>query len=186
MIRTRLGTIVIPTGVGSGLCECGCGEPAPIAKVTSVLGGYVKGKPRRFVFGHVLRGSKGVRPPARPHKRHVDWSGYRTDGSKREHIVIAERALGRPLPKGAEVHHVNRDRLDNSPSNLVVCQDHAYHMLLHRRQRALEACGNANWLKCQFCKRWDDPSNMTVLRTRPGTAYHKACVVESRKGMRGQ
>jgi hypothetical protein len=34
------------------LCECGCGEPAPLATVTSKVKGTVKGKPQRFVLGH--------------------------------------------------------------------------------------------------------------------------------------
>lgn len=34
------------------LCECGCGEPAPIADITNRKRGYVKGEPRRFVAGH--------------------------------------------------------------------------------------------------------------------------------------
>ena len=57
-----------------------------------------------------------------------------------EHVLMAEKALGRPLPKGAEVHHVDRDGLNNntkSPWNLVVCPDHAYHILLHQRARML-------------------------------------------------
>lgn len=52
-----------------------------------------------------------------------------------EHIVVAERALGRRLPKGAIVHHVNLDTHDNRPSNLVICPSEAYHRLLHKRMR---------------------------------------------------
>jgi hypothetical protein len=33
-------------------CECGCGQPAPIAKRTNAAKGYVKGEPSRFVLGH--------------------------------------------------------------------------------------------------------------------------------------
>ena len=59
---------------------------------------------------------------------------------KAEHVLMAEKALGRPLPHGAEVHHVDRDRQNNntkSPWNLVICPDHAYPLLLHRRARML-------------------------------------------------
>ena len=41
------------------LCECGCGEPAPIATETSTARGHVKGQPLRFVMGHARRGRVG-------------------------------------------------------------------------------------------------------------------------------
>lgn len=34
------------------LCECGCGEPAPIATRTDPRFGYVKGQPVRYIHGH--------------------------------------------------------------------------------------------------------------------------------------
>lgn len=55
----------------------------------------------------------------------------------KEHIVIASIVLGRPLPSGVIVHHVNGDGRDNRHSNLVICQDQKYHKLLHYRQRLM-------------------------------------------------
>lgn len=37
------------------LCECGCGEPAPIAARTSSRDGWVRGQPKRFRAGHQAR-----------------------------------------------------------------------------------------------------------------------------------
>mgnify|MGYP001608446723 CR=1 FL=1 len=94
------------------------------------------------------------------------------------HKVIAEKVLGRPLPKGAEIHHVDGNGLNNEHRNLVICPDHAYHALLHIRQRALDACGNANWLPCAFCKEHDDPKNMTLYTPKDQTsprANHARC-----------
>lgn len=34
------------------LCECGCGLPTPIAKMTNNTYGWVKGRPKRFIQGH--------------------------------------------------------------------------------------------------------------------------------------
>lgn len=73
---------------------------------------------------------------------YINPDGYRefcVNGRRiTEHVWLAELALGKPLPKGAVVHHMNRDKLDNhTPFNLIVCPDQAYHMLLHKRMRDL-------------------------------------------------
>lgn len=63
-----------------------------------------------------------------------------------EHTQVAEKALGKKLPKGAVVHHVNEDRLDNRPTNLVICPDRRYHALIHARMKALGINFHDTWL----------------------------------------
>jgi ribosomal protein L40E len=48
----------------TGLCECGCGEAAPIARMTRKSRGHVKGQPVRFILGHRNRGRE-VSPQTR-------------------------------------------------------------------------------------------------------------------------
>jgi len=58
--------------------------------------------------------------------------------------VIAERALGRYLPDGVQVHHVDGDASNNANRNLVICQDQTFHNLLHVRTEVLRAGGDPN------------------------------------------
>lgn len=92
-----------------------------------------------------------------------------------EHVLVAARALGQPLPRGAQVHHIDGDRQNNAPSNLVICQDQAYHSLLHQRARAIAACGHATWRSCPFCHEYDDPANMIRHSTTKLQYCHRTC-----------
>src|SRR3990167_4301210 len=58
------------------------------------------------------------------------------------HRMRAERALGKPLPTGAVVHHTDGSKRADAP--LVICQDNAYLRLLHRRMKIRAAGGNPN------------------------------------------
>ena len=103
-----------------------------------------------------------------------------SNGYVYEHILVAESALGHPLPNGAQVHHVNGDGTNNDPSNLVICESNSYHKLLHFRQRAYESSGNVNHVKCKFCNKWGEinVNGMRIQKSRRGerfTAYHKLC-----------
>lgn len=108
---------------------------------------------------------------------HIDKAGYVHHGGRRMHAIVAERALGKPLPKGAVVHHVNENPLDNRNSNLVICQGHSYHRLLHYRTQAFDATGDANAIRCAHCHLWSSTS--PGIETHPSggirRAWHPAC-----------
>ena len=97
-----------------------------------------------------------------PKGYNVVWINGR--GTVYEAVLIAEKILGKPLPNGAHVHHVNGIKDDNRHSNLVICQDQKYHGLLHRRTDAYKATGNSHCQKCWICKQWDEPAKL-YLRT---------------------
>lgn len=75
--------------------------------------------------------------------------------NKRGYVIKVERILGHELPQQAVVHHVDGNRNNNENTNLVVCQDQAYHLYLHVRTRAYKATGDVNKRQCQFCNEWD-------------------------------
>jgi hypothetical protein len=87
-----------------------------------------------------------------------------------------ENILGYSLPKGAIIHHIDGDEKNDSNENLVVCENHNYHMLLHMREKSLKACGHADWRKCRFCKKYDSPKNL-YINTR-GRVHHRSCDAE--------
>lgn len=176
------------------LCECGCGDMAPLSKYTTRCGNYnyVKGEPLRFIPGHQARGRTwsdeqrksfratmlghpvtaetrnkiserhkelGTRPPPeavdlanlnRGRREHSpSWKGgtsivngyrcvYQPDHPRRhpngyvyEHITIAEATIGRRLNAGEVVHHLDHNKLNNHPDNLVVVESSPMHMRLY-------------------------------------------------------
>uniref|UniRef100_A0A6M3K4Y2 Putative homing endonuclease n=1 Tax=viral metagenome TaxID=1070528 RepID=A0A6M3K4Y2_9ZZZZ len=104
-----------------------------------------------------------------------------------QHTLIVEEALGGFLAKGSEVHHVDQNPLNNEKPNLVLCDGHSYHVLLHRRTTALKDCGHADWRKCWICKKYDNPGNLRIYQARglwPCTPYHAGCDREYKRKLR--
>lgn len=97
-----------------------------------------------------------------------NWLGY-----VYEHIVIAEQDYGRPLLKTEEVHHLDLNRMNNSPANLVVLQRKSHRKLhywidrgcpingLHKKRKTSQVDTKKNCKKCskpihfknKFCSR---------------------------------
>lgn len=53
-----------------------------------------------------------------------------------EHILVMERTLDRKLEPGEVVHHVNGEKLDNRPENLLVCT-RSEHRAFHAQLEAI-------------------------------------------------
>lgn len=172
-----------------GLCQCGCGGKTSIINKTDKRSSDVKGEYYRFIRGH------WAKKYCLKREEHHSWRGgvhyykghtmvYQPDHPKAkkngyvfEHTMIVEEILGYSLPPEACIHHINGNGKDNRKENLIVCQDRSYHLLLHRRMKAYQACGDANKRQCKYCKQWDDPENMYILLRKDYSylTYHKNC-----------
>jgi hypothetical protein len=172
-----------------GYCHCGCGGKTQISPETSNRDGWKKGEPRKFLHGHNMFGENhwgwrnGRQEMLNGYIAVLARDSHRANPERPyvyEHIVVAEKALGKALPYKAEVHHVNEVKHDNSNENLVICQDHSYHALLHLRREAYKACGNAQWRKCRFCQIWDDPKIMSKR------GHHRECYTQHDRDRRAR
>lgn len=98
------------------------------------------------------------------------------DGHVLEHILVAEKALGKYLPDGAVVHHADENTKNNANGNLVICQDVAYHKLLHVRIKTLRRGGDPNTEKfcadCETCKPFEA---FNVNRANLSTGLQAVC-----------
>lgn len=149
----------------SGMCECGCGELAPLARKTNTKLGHIKGQSVRFIAGHqgrvyhhTLEARARMSEQRRGTRTGSDnpmWKGGRTrersragirvgrdhpmadgNGLVLEHRLVMSEMVGRYLQAEELVHHINEDPFDNRPSNLVLVS-RAQHHAIH----ALRRCG---------------------------------------------
>jgi hypothetical protein len=111
---------------------------------------------------HHHKGRLRVKQEAHPK---ADHRGYVTNA-----VLVAESALGRYLPEGAQVHHIDGNPSNDASNNLVVCESRAFHLLLHKRTRAYAATGMATARKCCYCKQWGSEEEVSIY------SYHKSCV----------
>lgn len=101
--------------------------------------------------------------------------GRRTEKVRTLHRVRAERALGKPLVPTVHIHHPDEDPL-NPEARLVICQDSAYHQLLHFRMRIKAAGGNPNTDRlCSRCKAVKPSTEFNVNRGRKADGLDSFC-----------
>ena len=166
-----------------GLCQCGCGEHTTIASQSETLRGYVKGQPRRYVAGHHMKNRPLLRGYGYKYVR--DTNHQRVSKKIALHVMVAEKALGHILPRKADIHHVDGNRTNNVNRNLVICQDRAYHFLLHVRTRIVKAGGDPNTdaycSRCRSAKPRDEFRRRSRNRATGRANKCRMCVARNRR-----
>lgn len=149
-------------------CACGCGGVLRVPDVNGEMHQFLRGhstrsasfKERVFVpRRHVTEGPQNGRYKGH---RTVTSAGYISirvpNGSAKdqgggygsEHRVVMSRILGRELTRDEVVHHINGQKSDNRPENLVVMTNHE-HLMLHARMKR-EAKSGATWTQTPWGK----------------------------------
>lgn len=110
------------------LCECGCGQPAPIANRTNRAKGHIKGEPVRFIRGHfsastrekIAASKRGRSPDAATREKISASLRGRTDSPevRAKKKAIAQRGNASPVWVGQEasynaIHNRARKSLPN-------------------------------------------------------------------------
>lgn len=57
---------------------------------------------------------------------------YTKTYGRHTHRIVAEQILGRPLMKGEVVHHIDGNKRNNDPSNIMVFKNQAEHAKYHK------------------------------------------------------
>lgn len=110
----------------------------------------------------------------KPGPEHPRWNGGGTDRQK--DIWRAEKVLGKPMPSNAVLHH-------HTKTELVICEDQAYHALIHARARLIKNGIDPHKRKCALCKEYDFPENMVHGKT--SRSYrHQSCHNEYKRELR--
>lgn len=93
----------------------------------------VREKVRQGQIEYHLYGPKKDRPkpPPKP-KKQKSCKSYRRKESTPIHRIVAEEILGRKLKPGEVVHHINLNKLDNTPENLFVFSSSSEHSKYHK------------------------------------------------------
>lgn len=60
---------------------------------------------------------------------------YTKTFGRHTHRIIAEEMLGRPLRKGKVIHHIDGDKRNNNPLNLMIFSTQAEHATWHLNER---------------------------------------------------
>lgn len=155
------------------LCECGCGEPTPIATKTRTLEGIRKGEPRRFIHGHHATGRErevgpdsycvedhGYETPCWIWARAKNHTGYGHVRGQLAHRYVYEHHRG-PVPEGLTLDHLCEEKLCVNPDHLEAvshaenCRRQGKNKLTAQRAREVRELAAAGWRAIDIQRAYD-------------------------------
>lgn len=90
-----------------------------------------------------------------------------------EHIVIAEKKLGRSLEPGEVVHHIDHNKTNNSPDNLMVFETSGQHIMYHyggiahQKENGAWTCEMSDHYEtCKYCGKFFKLSKYVYAKKR--------------------
>jgi hypothetical protein len=98
--------------------------------------GFPKLKPSGRVFGKNHPNWKGGECMSWGYNRVYAPNRGRASKYTYEHVLVAEKKIGRLLKRNEHVHHIDANKLNNNPENLIVLNP-SEHRLLHRQLEKL-------------------------------------------------
>lgn len=162
------------------LCECGCGEPAPIAKKTNAAVGKVKGQPQRFVMGHAARvRDYGPDYAVDPDTgcwvwlKNRDRDGYGLCAHRVPRTAHRWYWVQRngPVPDGLELDHLCRNRLCVNPEHLEA--------VTHGENQRRAPFTKLDWEKVRAIRESSEPQK--VLAERYGCSAVNISLIKNGK-----
>ena len=93
--------------------------------------GITKGAVLEFLHKHKV----SLRPAHAISKPFTIWMGYAIEHGKLRSRRVVEEFHGITLKDHNIVHHIDEDKLNDAPYNLLPCEDDSYHKGIHMRLR---------------------------------------------------
>lgn len=118
--------------VGKVYCSRACFSPAASARMSN----YNRTtNPMNTSSGWTEEMRSDVREREKKNKGPCQAHTYPKRHGKHEHRAVAEEMIGRKLRPGEVVHHVDGNKHNNDPKNLVVFDSQGAHAAFHARKR---------------------------------------------------
>lgn len=97
------------------------------------------------------------------------------NGCVYEHVIIAEKKLGRLLKDSEVVHHIDGNKKNNSESNLMVFATNNDHVMFHKSGKAYESDGVWHSIPTQYQKKCAFCGKLFYVRLKQEKNRRKYC-----------